>query len=74
MLLEPFERSIYPFLVEIGGMMFVYSFCKLGYRHFRHPDWKVLIDGIYGTFIAYGIIKGAFVALKISNGIIESIH
>ena len=74
MLVEPFERSIFPLLVEVGKILAVYSLCKLGYKHFRSPNYKDLVDGLWGAFIAYAIIRGSMVLLDLADSVIENIH
>lgn len=73
MLVSAFKTSIFPYLVEIGVIMFVYSLCGLGYTMFRRPDFQMLIDKLKGYIFAYMLVKGAFVIVNCIDKIINSI-
>jgi len=74
MLVEAFKTSIFPYLVEIGVVMFVYSLCGLGYTMFRRPDVQMLVDKLKGYIFAYMLVKGAFVIVNFIDKVISKIQ
>jgi len=73
MLVEAFRTSIFPYLVEIGVVMFVYSLCGLGYTMFRRPDFQMLVDKLKGYIFAYMLVKGAFVIVNFIDKVIDKV-
>jgi len=74
MLVEAFKNNIFPYLIEIAVIMFVYSICGLSYGMFRRPDFQMLIEKLKGYIFAYMLIKGAFVIVNFIDKIILKIQ
>jgi hypothetical protein len=72
MLLDAFEKTIFPYLVQIGGILFIYSIICSSYIVMRKHDIKELVEKLRSLVIGYMIIKGAFVILAFINKLIES--
>lgn len=73
MLLNAFQTTIFPYFVQIGSILFVYSMICLGYRTFRSPSMKELVDGLKGYTFAYCLVKGAFTIIHFIDKIIDGI-
>jgi hypothetical protein len=73
MMVKAFQTSIFPYLVEIGVILFVYSIISLGYTMFRKPDFQNLVERLRGYIVAYMLVKGAFVIVNFINRMIDGI-
>lgn len=72
MLLEAFKNTIFPYLVEIGSILFIYSIISSAYTVMRKNDIRELIEKLKSLILGYMLIKGAFVILSFINKIIEN--
>lgn len=71
MLVEAFKTHIYPHLVEIAVIMFVFSICQYGYSLFKSPNWSQFIEKLKGAIIAYAVVRGAFVIVNFIDKVIK---
>jgi len=72
MLLDAFAKTIFPYMVEIGGILFTYSIIASGYTVMRKHDLRELIEKLKSLILGYMLVKGAFVILSFINKLIEN--
>jgi amino acid permease len=73
MLVNAFRTTIFPYIVQLGVILFVFSIVSAAYSMFRKPNWQDFIDKFKSAIIAYACVRGAFAIVafidKIINGI-----
>lgn len=74
MLVDAFKNSIFPYIVQLGVIMFVYSICSCGYSLFRQHNFQQFIDKLKASLLAYIIIRGAFTIVEFVDNIVENIN
>lgn len=72
MLLEAFRVTIFPYLVEIGAILFIYSIISSGYVVMRKHDLRDLVEKLRCLVIGYMLVRGAFVILSFINKVIDN--
>ncbi len=72
MLLDAFQKTIFPYFVEIGGILLVYSIIASGYIVMRKHDIKELVEKLRSLILGYMLVKGAFVILEFINKLIDN--
>jgi len=72
MLLDAFEKTIFPYLVQIGGILFIYSIIASGYVVMRKHDMRELVEKLRALVVGYTLVKGGFVILAFINKLIEN--
>lgn len=70
MLVEAFKENIFPFLVQIGVILFVFSIIQNAYALIRTPNWQQFIDKSKAAIVAYAIVRGAFAIVAFIDKII----
>ena len=71
MLLDAFQKTVFPYLIQIGGVLFVYSIIASGYVVMRKHDLRELIEKLKSLVLGYALVKGSFVILAFINKLIE---
>ncbi|OPZ95105.1 MAG: hypothetical protein BWY74_00071 [Firmicutes bacterium ADurb.Bin419] len=73
MLVDSFKTYIFPYLAQIGLILFVFAVCQSAYSLYRNPDWQKFIDKLKASVIAYAVVKGAFTIAAFIDSIISGI-
>lgn len=71
MLVEAFKINIFPYLVQVGVILFVFTIVQNAYTLIRIPNWQQFIDKTKAAITAYAIVKGAFAIVGFIDKIIE---
>ncbi len=71
MLVQAFKSSIFPYLVQIGVILFVFSIIQNAYMLIRTPNWQQFVDKSKAAIVAYVIVRGAFTIVSFIDKIIE---
>ena len=71
MLVNAFKTTIFPYLVQIGVILFVFSVIQNAYTLIRVPNWQQFIDKSKAAVVAYAIVRGAFSIVSFIDKIIE---
>jgi uncharacterized membrane protein len=72
MLMKAFQANIFPYLIQIGGILFVFTICQHGYSLLRSSNWQQFIDKFKAALVAYAIVRGAFAILSFIDNVIGS--
>ena len=72
MILSAFEKTIFPYLVQIGGILFIYSIIASGYVVMRKHDMRELVEKLRSLIVGYALVKGGFVILAFINNLIDN--
>lgn len=73
MLVKAFRDTIFPYLVQIGVILFVYNLACLSYSTFRHLNLKELLDKLKSYFLAYALVKGSWAIVAFIDKVIDGI-
>jgi hypothetical protein len=73
MLLNAFQSTIFPYLVQIGAILFGYCIITAAYGLFRQHNFQMFVDKLKAGIIAYMCVKGAFTIVNFINKLIEGI-
>ena len=73
MLVQAFKTAIFPYIIQIGVILFVYSIAANSYSMFRNPNWQQFIDKLKNGVIAYMCIRGAFAIVSFIDKIINNL-
>lgn len=74
MLVDAFKSTIFPYIVQLGVILFVFSICSAAYSLFRKPNWQEFIDKLKAALIAYACVRGAFAIVSFIDKIINNIR
>ena len=64
MLLEAFKNNIYPYMIQIGKILFIVEAVQLAYMLLREGNWRMFWDKSKAAVSAYIIISGSFAILN----------
>jgi uncharacterized membrane protein len=73
MLVKAFQDHIFPYMVEIAVILFVFSLCQNGYALFRSPNYQQFVDRLKASILAYVVVKSGFVIVKFVDAAIDNI-
>jgi|688.fasta_scaffold44566_8 hypothetical protein len=73
MLVDAFRATIFPYMIQLGVILFVFAIVSNGYALFRNPNFQQFIDKMKGAIVAYACIKGAFAIVSFIDKIIDNI-
>lgn len=73
MLVEAFRIHIFPYLVQIGVILFVFSIIQNAYTLIRVPNWQQFLDKSKAAVTAYTIVRGAFAIVSFIDKIIDGV-
>jgi hypothetical protein len=73
MLVQAFKEHIFPYMVEIAVILFVFSLCQSGYILFRSPNYQQFIDRLKACVLAYLTVKGSFQIVSFCDKALEGI-
>jgi hypothetical protein len=73
MLVDAFKTTIFPYVIQVGVILFVFSIASNAYSLFRTPNWQQFIDKMKAALLAYACIKGAFAIVSFIDKIISGI-
>ena len=74
MLVEAFEKNIFPYMIQIGVIFFVFALCQFGYALFRRPDWQQFLDKFKASIFAYALVRGSFVIVNFIDKVIDGMY
>lgn len=60
LLVDAFKKSIFPYVVQIAVICFVFSVSQHAYGLFRNPNWHEFIEKFKSSVVAYAIVRGSF--------------
>lgn len=71
MLVQAFRDNIFPYIIQIGIILFVFSICQFAYALYRQPNWQQFFDKFKAAVFGYIVVRGAFVIVNFIDRIIE---
>lgn len=71
MLVDIFRVNIFPYLVQIGVILFVFGIFRMGYNLYRTGNWNTFLDQFKSKIIAYALITGAFTIVNFIDKVIK---
>lgn len=74
MIVDAFRDSIYPYMVQLAVVFFVFALCQFAYALFRRPDWQQFLDKFKGAVFGYAVVRGAFAILLVIDNIIDNMY
>lgn len=74
MLVEAFRLKIFPYMIQIGKVLFVFAVCQFAYALYRQPNWQQFFDKFKAAVFGYGIVRGAFVIVTFIDKVINSMQ
>ena len=73
MLVDAFKSTLFPYIIQVAVILFVYNLSANAYSLFRTPNWQQFIDKFKAAVIAYAVVKGAFSIVGFIDKIINNI-
>jgi hypothetical protein len=74
MLVNAFKANVFPYLVQIGVILLVYSLCQSGYSLYRDPNWQKFLDKLKASLVAYATVKGSWVIVSFFDKLIDGLR
>lgn len=73
MLLAAFKDSIFPWLIQVGAILFIFSVCQHAYALYRNPNWQQFWDKFKAALFAYIIVRSSFIILAFIDNLCNNL-